>query len=193
MERIEVLEGPQGTLFGGGAQAGVVRYITNKPKLDTLEGYAEGSYGVTAHGDPNSSANLTLNLPIIADHLAIRGVIYDDRRGGYITNVPSTFTRSNDDSGNFYGGLKPNAVTNLCPNGLPSSTGFCVPAANVVANNFNIARPDSNPVEYSGIRVSALAQITDDWSALLTQSYQNLDAEGSSASFPTGSEGQTLG
>ena len=37
MERIEVLEGPQGTLFGSGAQAGVVRYITNKPKLDVTE------------------------------------------------------------------------------------------------------------------------------------------------------------
>ncbi len=41
MERIEVLEGPQGTLFGGGAQAGAIRYITNKPKLDVTEGNAE--------------------------------------------------------------------------------------------------------------------------------------------------------
>src|SRR6202789_812557 len=38
LERIEVLEGPQGTLFGAGAQAGVLRYITNKPKLDVTEG-----------------------------------------------------------------------------------------------------------------------------------------------------------
>ena len=38
LERIEILEGPQGTLFGAGAQAGVVRYITNKPKLDVTEG-----------------------------------------------------------------------------------------------------------------------------------------------------------
>jgi iron complex outermembrane receptor protein len=61
MERLEVLEGPQGTLFGGGAEAGAVRYITNKPKLNVTEGNAEASYGVTAGGDPNSSVNATLN------------------------------------------------------------------------------------------------------------------------------------
>src|ERR1700686_2689209 len=94
MERIEVLEGPQGTLFGGGAEAGAVRYITNKPKLNVEEGRAEGGYGVTAHGDPNTSANIVLNLPLIDDHLAIRGVLYSDRRGGYIDNVPTTFTRN---------------------------------------------------------------------------------------------------
>ena len=90
MERIEVLEGPQGTLFGGGAEAGVVRYITNKPKLGVEEGRAEGGYGVTAHGDPNTSANIMLNLPL-GDKVAIRGVLYSEQRGGYIDNVPSTF------------------------------------------------------------------------------------------------------
>src|ERR1700749_430846 len=53
MERVEVLEGPQGTLFGGGAEAGGVRYVTNKPQLDTFEAKAEGSYGFTAHGADN--------------------------------------------------------------------------------------------------------------------------------------------
>ena len=70
MERVEVLEGPQGTLFGGGAQAGAIRYITNKPKLDVTEGNANAGYGITAGGDPNSNINATLNLPLIADKLA---------------------------------------------------------------------------------------------------------------------------
>ena len=66
MERVEILEGPQGTLFGGGSQAGLVRYITNKPKLNRTEGNVNASYGTTSGGDPNSSANATINLPIIA-------------------------------------------------------------------------------------------------------------------------------
>jgi len=41
-------------LFGAGAEAGVVRYITNKPKLNTTEANFEAGYGVTAHGDPNT-------------------------------------------------------------------------------------------------------------------------------------------
>src|ERR1700721_2958509 len=63
LERIEVLEGPQGTLFGAGAQAGVLRYITNKPKLDTTEGGVEASYSTTAHGDPNTSVQGFYKFP----------------------------------------------------------------------------------------------------------------------------------
>jgi len=192
MERIEVLEGPQGTLFGGGAQAGVIRYITNKPKLNVTEGNVEAGYGVTAHGDPNSSVNATLNVPLIQDTLAIRGVIYSDRRGGYIDNVQSNFTRSNNDLGNFYGGVKP-APSGLCPNGLPSSSGFCVPDSNVIGNNNALAGAATNPVTYSGIRVSALYQISPDWDVLISQSYQNMEADGEFTQYPVGSDGQVLG
>src|ERR1700735_5518749 len=97
MERIEVLEGPQGTLFGSGAEAGVLRYITNKPKLDVTEGAVSAGYAVTAHGDPSSAVQAVINVPVIAERLAVRGVIYDERRGGYLDNIPATFARSNTD------------------------------------------------------------------------------------------------
>src|SRR6266851_7958584 len=99
LERIEVLEGPQGTLFGAGAQAGVVRYITNKPKLDVTEGNVSAGYATTAHGGESTNLDATLNIPLITDHLAVRAVIYNDHRGGYINNVPSTFARQGTDIG----------------------------------------------------------------------------------------------
>src|SRR5664279_2326319 len=61
IDRIEVLEGPQGTLFGSGAESGAIRYITNAPKLDVTEGSVKAGYGVTAHGDPNSNVTAVLN------------------------------------------------------------------------------------------------------------------------------------
>ncbi len=104
LNRIEVLEGPQGTLFGSGAESGVIRYITNEPKLDVTEGSVKAGYGTTAHGDNNTNATAIINLPLIDEHVALRAVIYDDERGGYINNVPGTFTRSNTDIGISYGG-----------------------------------------------------------------------------------------
>jgi len=195
MERVEVLEGPQGTLFGGGAEAGAVRYITNKPKLDTFEAKVEGSYGFTEGGADNSAANLMINMPVIDGKFAIRAVIYDETQGGYIDNVASTFTRSNEDLGNGYFGIKPNGA-NICPNGLPagSQTGLCtLPTARAPqANNFAIARKDFNPVTYQGGRLSGLYQIDDDWNVLITESVENLDAQGLSVEYPTGSDFQTL-
>ena len=78
LERIEILEGPQGTLFGAGAEAGVVRYITNKPKLNVTEAMVNAGYATTAHGEQSSNVNATLNIPVIADKLAVRGVIYNE-------------------------------------------------------------------------------------------------------------------
>ncbi len=174
MERVEVLEGPQGTLFGGGAEAGVVRYITNKPKMNVTEGRAEGGYGVTAHGDPNSTLNAVLNLPLIEDKLAVRGVFYNDRRGGYIDNVPSTFTRSPTiDRG-------------------PSTYSSSYPANLAVYNNYNVAQPNQNPTTYQGMRLSALYDINADWNVLIQQSYQYMDAEGMPVQYPTGIDFQTL-
>jgi len=173
IERIEVLEGPQGTLFGAGAEAGVVRYITNKPRLDAVSGRVSASYGTTAHGDPNASAEAVLNLPLISNVLGVRAVIYDDQRGGYINNVPSTFTRRDTDLGIGY-------------------AGGSVPPLSPVINNYSLVENAINPVTYKGMRVSALWQINDDWSLLLAQTYQTIDAQGVFYQMPRGSEGQTL-
>ena len=138
MERVEVLEGPQGTLFGGGAEAGALRYITNKPKLNVYEGNAEASYGLTEGGSANYSANFTINIPIVQDKIAIRAVVYDDRQGGYIDNVSSTFTRSNNDLGNGLLGISP--TNGICPNGLPPGASGCTIANAPQGNNYGRRR-----------------------------------------------------
>src|SRR5260370_14306435 len=81
LNRIEVLEGPQGTLFGAGAEAGAIRYITNEPKLNVTEGNVKAGYSVTAHGDPNSDVTAGFDLPRRADTIAWAAGIYNDQRG----------------------------------------------------------------------------------------------------------------
>ena len=171
MERIEILEGPQGTLFGSGAEAGVLRYITNKPKLDTTEGIVNAGYSYTAHGDPNTNVDATLNLPLIPDTLAIRGVIYSDNRGGYINNVPATFARQSTDEG------------------ISRENGGVVPTNSETINNNNLVGNAINPVTYQGLRLSALYKVNDDWNALLQQSFQNMNAQGVFYQMPNGPEG----
>jgi iron complex outermembrane receptor protein len=176
LERIEVLEGPQGSLFGAGAQAGVIRYITNKPKLNVTEGNFDAGYSVTAHGDPNTDVTGVINLPLIPDTLAVRAVIYNDRRGGYIDNVPGTFTRKDTDLGIYYA----------------NNPGGGVPAGSPVINNNAIAGRAINPVTYTGTRLEAYYQINDDWNVLLSQSYQNMDSEGVFYQMPVSSDGVPL-
>jgi outer membrane receptor protein involved in Fe transport len=190
LERVEVLEGPQGTLFGAGAEAGVIRYITNKPKLDVEEGNVNASYGTTAHGDNNSAIDAMINIPIIEDTLAVRGVIYNDQRGGYINNAPATFTRSGWDLGfatnNCPGTINPPATQYSCVNaqGKVIHPGY-LPANSPTINNYLLEANDINPLTYEGIRGSVLWKINNDWEALLQQTYQNMNAQGVFYTMPS--------
>jgi iron complex outermembrane recepter protein len=188
LERVEVLEGPQGTLFGAGAQAGVIRYITNKPQLNVTQANVTAGYGTTAGGDPNANITAVLNLPLITDTLAVRAVVYDDRRGGYINNVPGTFTREATDGGIHYANYPTGCGRNSTPAGPPCQ----VPPGSPTLSNAALVGNAINPVTYQGIRVSALWNINDDWNALITQSYQDMDAEGVFYQMPQGSDGQPL-
>jgi iron complex outermembrane recepter protein len=156
MERVEVLEGPQGTLFGGGAQAGAVRYITNKPKLNATEGTVNASYGLTAGGDPNNSLNATFNVPLIDGKLAVRATIFSDHHGGYIDNVLGTIAVP--------------AVT--VAGGPPLRPG------SPSAGNGKITGPNLNTVQYTGGRLSVAYKFSDDWDMLLQQNYQQFSADG---------------
>ena len=172
LERIEVLEGPQGTLFGAGAEAGVLRYITNKPKLDVTEAKVSAGYGTTAHGEPSGNITAMLNIPLIPDKFAVRSVIYNEQRGGYIDNIPATFARAPTDPG----------VVNYFNSQVPTNS--------VVLDNSSITADHINPVSYSGLRVEALYRFNDDWDALIAQSYQNIEADGVFTEMAANSLGQ---
>ncbi len=188
LERVEVLEGPQGTLFGAGAQAGVVRYITNKPQLNATSASVTAGYGTTAGGDPNGNMTAVLNVPVISDTLALRAVVYDDRHGGYINNVAGTLTRKATDGGIHYANYPSGCGPNSSPPGPPCQ----VPPNSPVLNNYDLVGNAINPVTYQGARLSALWKINDSWDALVSQSYQDMDAEGVFYTMPLSSDGTAL-
>lgn len=83
---IEVLEGPQGTLYGAGSLGGVVRVATVRPILDRFSASIAGGVATTAHGDPGGDLAGVLNLPLAHGDAALRLVGYGVRDGGYIDN-----------------------------------------------------------------------------------------------------------
>ncbi len=91
VERIEVLKGPQGTLYGASSESGTVRIITNKPVADEVSGYISGEVSDTEKGGTNNNVNGAINLPIITDKLAMRAVGWFIDNSGYIdaSRIPS--------------------------------------------------------------------------------------------------------
>ncbi len=87
IERVEVLRGPQGTLYGEGSIGGTVRMITPRPDPSAFAGKADVSWQSTADGDPSYKLNGMLNLPLVSDVLALRvsGLYHD--LGGYIDRI----------------------------------------------------------------------------------------------------------
>ncbi len=86
MDRVEVLEGPQGTLYGAGALGGIVRVTPRTPKLGTWEGEVAGGTTLVSHGGIGGDAMAMLNAPV-GDRAALRLVGYGGRDPGYIDDV----------------------------------------------------------------------------------------------------------
>jgi iron complex outermembrane receptor protein len=92
IERIEVLNGPQGTTFGAGSMGGALRFITNKPDPSGFSAGVDTDFGKIDGGTKNNTIEGYLNLPIIPDWTAMRLSVYSDRHGGFITNALTTRT-----------------------------------------------------------------------------------------------------
>ncbi|MCC5861761.1 MAG: TonB-dependent receptor [Gammaproteobacteria bacterium] len=157
MQRIEVLPGPQGTLFGASSQAGTVRMITNKPNFEGFAAGVHASIADTSKGDLSSGLEAYVNLPV-TETLALRGAFYNIRRGGYIDNVFGTFTTD--------------------PSINPDSNATPAAVSYDEASNLALAEDNFNGGFYQGFRLGGLYLINDDWDLLVQHTRQELGADG---------------
>lgn len=182
LERIEVLSGPQGTLFGASSQAGVVRLITNKPDPTGFDAGFSSGVSFTKGGETSYQAEAMVNVPV-TDTFALRGVVFLDDQGGYIDNVQGT--RTIRDSARF----RPEGTVRA--NGLPvnaNRAGFQSDPATLAqldanvnfleTNNSGLVEDDFNDTQYSGFRASALWEITPDWTVTIAHTRQSLESDG---------------
>ena len=175
MARIEVLSGPQGTLFGASSQAGVVRMITNKPVIGESSSSLEVEMRSMSEGDTGNKFEYVNNIPM-GESTALRFVAYRDQRGGYIDQVAGTLNASQ--SARFRAG------GTVRQNGVPVSSsraGFQAGAdlsGTTLANANAIVKENANESTYEGFRASIKHEINDDWDALATFGTQSIDADG---------------
>ena len=175
MARIEVLAGPQGTLFGASSQAGVVRMITNKPVIGEASANVEVEARFMPGADTGDKVELVANMPL-GDSAAARFVAYRDKKGGYIDQVAGSLNASQ--SARF------RPAGTLRDNGLPVSSsraGFQAGAdlsGATLSNAIAIVKEDANTLTYQGFRASLALEIGKNWNALATVAQQTIDADG---------------
>ncbi|MFQ5547196.1 MAG: TonB-dependent receptor plug domain-containing protein, partial [Woeseia sp.] len=179
LERIEVLPGPQGTLFGASSQTGTVRLITNKPNHSDFEGGFDTKFSLTSGGEPSTAIRAYLNLPL-TDKLAFRIAAFTDKAGGWIDNVPGTYASDIEV-------INRNAISgsaHICT-GDPAVDGpisgtDCggVRATVAVADNSTLVEQDFNEATYSGARFGFSYLFNDNWDLLVQHTNQTLATEG---------------
>ena len=175
ISRIEVLKGPQGTLFGASSQAGVVRMITNKPVIGESDLNLELETRRMGEGDPGAKVELVSNIPL-GESTAMRIVAYRDRKGGYIDQVAGSVDVSHSARFRREGAIRDNGLpVSAARKGFQAGvdlSGVTMPSANA------IVKENVNEVSYEGYRASLAHEIDDNWEALVTFSGQTLESDG---------------
>lgn len=150
VSRVEVLRGPQGTLFGAGSLAGTVRYITNQPELGVRSSFGEVGGNMISGGSAGGDLKVGANLPL-GETAATRFVVYHNRLGGYMDAVqPNLSIKRNVNTGTRTGGR---AAVQLVANDRLTVTPRLVfqtvrmdgwnriDAFNILANPYTTTRP----------------------------------------------------
>ena len=174
--RIEVLKGPQGTLFGASSQAGVVRMITNKPVIGESETNVEFESRYMSEGEDGGKVELVSNIPL-GESTAARFVAYRDRKGGYIDQVAGSVDITESARWRPAGTVRANGLpVSEARDGKKSHvndfSGTTTPSANA------IVKDDVNEVTYEGFRLSIAQEINENWNALATFANQTIESDG---------------
>ena len=177
LQRIEVLSGPQGTLFGASSQAGTVRLITNKPDMQGFYGNIKLGAGAISHGGTDSNIELMLNAPV-SDSFALRGVFYVDNQGGWIDNVAGTRDASQSARFRPEGTVRANGVPVSADRAGFQSTSDLSGVTFLSADNTDLIKKDFNDTTYTGGRISGLWDINDNWNLLLAYAQQEIESDG---------------
>nr|WP_136250555.1 TonB-dependent receptor [Ningiella ruwaisensis] len=166
MERIEVLPGPQGTLFGASSQSGTVRLITKKPDHFGFSAGVDTDFSTTRGGENSNSVEAFFNF-VVTDNLAVRVAAYNAKMGGWIDNI-----ENRPGEGGYIGSA---VVIDRISGGVlsdPENTPVVSP------NNDRLVEDDFNDAIYSGARFGVSYIINDDWKLLVQHTQQTLETEG---------------
>ncbi len=102
LDRIEVLRGPQGTLYGASTMGGLIKYVSKRPDLQQFSGSVRVGGSSTERGDVNYDVAAIVNVPLAADKAALRASAFESHDGGYINNIASG--REGVNRSDIYGG-----------------------------------------------------------------------------------------
>ena len=166
LQRVEVLPGPQGTLFGASSQSGTVRLITNKPSYDGVEAGFSASISSTEGGEMSNSVEAYFNLPV-SEKLAVRIAAYNDHQGGWIDHI------LNDPANGGWNGSTV-VIDRISGGPLTDPENMSIP----VPRNDQLVENDFNDATYTGARLGLAYQFNEDWDLLLQHTQQTLDTEG---------------
>ncbi len=150
ISRVEVLRGPQGTLFGSGSLSGTVRYITNQPEIARTETVAEFSVTSISGGDIGGGAKVAVNVPL-GETAAMRVTGYYNKIGGYIDRVEAGVGTEDDVNSSERTGVRlsfliqPNEQLSITPRlmyqEVESDGRSQFDAYNILGNSFTTTRP----------------------------------------------------
>src|ERR1700677_4904744 len=157
IDRVEVLSGPQGTLYGASSEAGTIRIITNKPDASGFSAAYDVQGNTVAHGNEGYTAEGYVNVPL-ADNMAIRIVAWSEHDAGYIDNIAMQRT-------------------------YPGSPGLGVPPQTI--NDYAYAKKDFNSVDTYGARAALKIDLNANWTITPSLIYQLQNSNGLFAEDPS--------